>query len=662
MFFILVSCSLLFSSEFVVINEIEEIKNYQYSININEPEVSDKGDDQIGLLIVESDIKNLHIDSAYRVKQEYTKGNYFVYLRPGINFIEFKKEGFDNLAYNLRNNIGEIKSGSVYKMSVEKKNNDDDSTGWKQQVIIESNPINATVLLDSINVGKTPLELELQSGKYDFEIKKVGYISANFLQYSITNNSSSISTDLIENIGYLDLNIKQQNAKVLIDNEEIEFNNNKSIKLQPKSYSIKVIAEGYVSEEISILIALQKEKKISVDLHKNIAYFEPYIYPHDSEFYIDNELVSSNKLLLKPGSYKVKVQKTGFISISDSIHLSLDENLHKDYLLKRKFVNFSLTSNIENSVYRVYENNTLISEWTGNRTFSQFPIGNYLISCDADNYSMRFNYFELQSDFDYSFVLKQGSDVSENMAYIHGGTFKMGNNRGGPDEKPAHNVTVDDFFIGKYEVTQLEWREIMRTNPSKWQGDNLPVGGVSWYDAVEFCNAKSLAENLEPCYIIDKSINNPDKKNKWIIKTDFNKNGYRLPTEAEWEYAARGGVKNHNRESLRFAGSGYIDEVAWYLKNSKQKTHPVGKKKPNELGIYDMTGNVWEWCNDWYDKKYYKNIWENNPKGPVSGMFGVTRGNSIYSGYYFSITSRLRSSRNNCGNDNGLRLVRGVLK
>jgi formylglycine-generating enzyme required for sulfatase activity len=173
-----------------------------------------------------------------------------------------------------------------------------------------------------------------------------------------------------------------------------------------------------------------------------------------------------------------------------------------------------------------------------------------------------------------------------------------------------------------------------------------PVERVSWYDSIEFCNKKSEMEGLEKCY--SGSGDN--------IKCDFTKNGYRLPTEAEWEYAARGGNKSRG---YKYAGSNNIAEVAWYSSNSNHKTHPVGQKQPNELGIYDMSGNVWEWCNDRYDKNYYKNSPRNNPQGPKSGNSYVLRGGSWNNyGYYCRVANRDRYSRNLSYYDIGFRFSR----
>jgi formylglycine-generating enzyme required for sulfatase activity len=173
------------------------------------------------------------------------------------------------------------------------------------------------------------------------------------------------------------------------------------------------------------------------------------------------------------------------------------------------------------------------------------------------------------------------------MVPVPGGTFVMGSTTGFGDELPLHSVTISGFAMAAIEVTQAQYQAIANGNPSYFLGDtSRPVEWVSFYDAVAFCNALSAAEGLESCY----SVSGTD------VACDFSKNGYRLPTEAEWEYAAKGGAAS---QGTTYAGSNDLDAVAWYSGNSGGTTHPVAGKQPNELGLYDMTGNVWEWCWDW---------------------------------------------------------------
>ena len=191
--------------------------------------------------------------------------------------------------------------------------------------------------------------------------------------------------------------------------------------------------------------------------------------------------------------------------------------------------------------------------------------------------------------------------VSFKMIWIQGGTFTMGAtaellNEADRDEKPAHRVTLSSFCIGQTEVTQELWEAVMGSNPSTYEGTKHPVDCVSWEDCQEFIN----------------KLNTLTGKN------------FRLPTEAEWEYAARGGNKGHG---YKYSGSNNIDDVAWYVGNNNSlNTHDVASKYPNELGLYDMSGNVDELCQDWYDENYYGTSPSSNPTGPTSGDFRVVRG------------------------------------
>ena len=190
----------------------------------------------------------------------------------------------------------------------------------------------------------------------------------------------------------------------------------------------------------------------------------------------------------------------------------------------------------------------------------------------------------------------------KNMVLVKGGTFMMGSPESEANhntDEQQHSVTLSDFYIGAYQVTQAQWVAVMGNNPSEFEGNNLPVEEVNYNDVQVFL--QELNQLTAPHYT------------------------FSLPTEAQWEYAARGG--KHSK-GFKYAGSNDLDEVAWYDKNSDNKTHPVGQKKPNELGLYDMSGNVWEWCSDWYAGDYYKNSPANNPTGPTSGSYHVVRGGS----------------------------------
>jgi len=210
------------------------------------------------------------------------------------------------------------------------------------------------------------------------------------------------------------------------------------------------------------------------------------------------------------------------------------------------------------------------------------------------------------------------------------GCFQMGSNSGANDEKPVHEVCVDDFYIGKYEVTQDQYQKITGSNPSNFKGNNRPVEQVSWNDTQDYLS----------------KLNSRSGKH------------YRLPTEAEWEYAARSGGKDET-----YAGGNDVDAVAWYRGNSggflsSRQTHPVGKKQPNGLGLYDMSGNVWEWTGDWYADDYYAKSPRNNPQGPSKGANRVNRGGSWGNGAtYVRPANRIRFRPGNRNYYLGFRLV-----
>jgi len=203
------------------------------------------------------------------------------------------------------------------------------------------------------------------------------------------------------------------------------------------------------------------------------------------------------------------------------------------------------------------------------------------------------------------------TDSGMDMVPIPAGQFMMGINDGPVDAKPAHSVKLDGFLIDQCEVTQEVYQKITGKNPSRRKNPRNPVEQVTWSAAARFCNARSALEGLTPCY----------DTNTW--ECHFAANGYRLPTEAEWEYACRAGSST----SYSFGDSAAdLKLYAWYEGNAQAAPHAVGQRKPNVWGLYDMQGNLWEWCNDFYGAKYFRNSPGDNPHGPQEGEKRVLRG------------------------------------
>jgi formylglycine-generating enzyme len=245
------------------------------------------------------------------------------------------------------------------------------------------------------------------------------------------------------------------------------------------------------------------------------------------------------------------------------------------------------------------------------------------------------------------------------MVRVEGGTYKMGSKDSDKtadnDEQKEHDVTIKTFEISKFEVTVWEWKQYTKTNKLKmplkpewgWQ-DNYPINGITWEEAISYCNWLSKKEKLQPVY----SKQGPN------YVCNFKANGYRLPTEAEWEFAAKGGIKS---KGYKFSGGNNANEVAWHKAISKNSPHTVGTKLPNELGIYDMSGNVWEWCWDWYNKDYYKIEKGDNPKGPEMGERRTVRGGSWDSQVnYLRPANRISTPPNKTHEFYGFRVARTI--
>ncbi len=206
-------------------------------------------------------------------------------------------------------------------------------------------------------------------------------------------------------------------------------------------------------------------------------------------------------------------------------------------------------------------------------------------------------------------IVKTKTNVE--MVCVPAGGFQMGSEAGGADETPVHRVYVDAFLMDRYEVTQALYSAFPLPDPSHFKNPQHPVDQINWTDALAYCNERSLAEDLTPCYDLETGACN------------FQANGYRLPTEAEWEYACRAGTQTQYASGKDTAD---LQDGAWYKENAPQKTQPVGQKRPNAWGLYDMHGNVKEWCQDYYSEAYYQQSQEKNPRGPEQGRERIIRG------------------------------------
>ncbi len=398
----------------------------------------------------------------------------------------------------------------------------------------------------------------------------------------------------------------------------------------------------------------------------------------------DNDTTFNEENIVSGG--KFNLWNNGFIADSVTVYFKAV----KDGMISSQVEVRTFTK--EKATFFISPNGGTLLEGIGRITLSTTTVGAtiYYTTDNSDPttssslFSLPFTLDELGETTVKAIAIKDGMENSDvatatftaieettAMVFVEGSTFSMGTASGHTDEEPVHSVTVSDFYMGQYEVTQKEYREVMDYDPCAYtsygKGDNNPVHLINWYRAIAYCNKLSLKMGLEPVYTVSgvnfatlthRQIPTSDDSTWNSAICDWTKNGYRLPTEAEWEYAAKGGI---HKENFTYSGSNDIGLVAWYEDNSGDKTHTVGTQASNKLGLYDMSGNVWEWCWDWYHSSYYENSPDTNPKGPASGSNRVTRGGSFFLIAYNSrVAEREHSNPSSGHKSDGFRVVRSA--
>ena len=428
------------------------------------------------------------------------------------------------------------------------------------------------------------------------------------------------------------LSVQPKNAVVTIDGvlQPSSSDGEYSAMLPYGTHTYKVEAGGYISKSGSFVVSSGDMTPVSVSLLSAMASVSITCPTPAVSLYVDKKAVGNSPWSgsLKEGMHLVEVRKSGYRSQQKTIQLAQQQKLDVTFG-ELVAIQGNLSVNYKPFGADVYVDGKKLGQ--SPRVFNGLLVGNHQVEVRKDGYAtdrktisisegqtasitgtLASNAVASSNTSGYSSSsssMASGSNaisipvkdgISIDMVKVEAGTFMMSatSEMKDPysDEKPVHQVTLtNDYYMGKYEVTQALWQAVMGSNPSNFKGDNLPVETVNWNDCQEF---------------ISKLNSLTGRK-------------FRLPTEAEWEYAARGGKKSRG---YQYSGSRKISDVAWYEGNSRSKTHPVGRKQANELGIYDMSGNVWEWCSDWYGS--YSSSSQTNPMGSDSGAKRVRRGGS----------------------------------
>ena len=469
----------------------------------------------------------------------------------------------------------------------------------------------ATVFVDNKKVGTTPFKTDrIASGEHKVRVMKEMYSTAEKTVTVTDGNTTQAAIALSANFVNATVTTDSE-ADIYIDSE-LKGKGRWTGRLSDGSHTFEARKASHRSSFKNVTLALGKDENITIPNPEPIyGTLDVNSSPMGATIIIDGRNCGTTPKVLYDvliGSHELRLEKSGCATVTKTI--TLDET----NLLA---VNEKLQTGREISVStdrngdEIYADGNYLGASPLTATLS---FGVHTIKAVRDSKAVEKTITVAQTGGDSSVRLAFSDNktftvngVSFEMVAVKGGTFTMGASSGDSDafdwEKPAHSVTLGDYYIGKFEVTQELWEAVMGSKPSYnggWTneygvGKNYPAYRVSWDD----------------CQTFIRKLNSLTGAN------------FRLPTEAEWEYAARGGNKSRG---YKYSGSNNINDVAWYTDNSGSKTHAVGTKSPNELGIYDMSGNVWEWCQDWYGS--YGSGSQTNPQGPSSASRRVIRGGS----------------------------------
>ena len=436
-------------------------------------------------------------------------------------------------------------------------------------------PKNAMLTIDGVlqpSSSDGEYSAMLPYGTHTYKVEAGGYISKSGSFTVSSGDMTPISVSLLSAMASVSITCPTPAVSLYVDKKAVG-NSPWSGSLKEGMHLLEARKSGYRSQQKTIQLAQQQKLDVTfgelVAIQGNLSVnYKPF----GADVYVDGKKLGQSPRVfngLLVGNHQVEVRKDGYATDRKTVAISEGQTA-------------SITGTLASSASASTNN----SDYSSNSPSSTTSVGNTI-----------------------SIPVKDGINIE--MVKVEAGTFMMGATsemkNPNSDEKPVHQVTLtNDYYIGKYEVTQALWQAVMGSNPAHFKGSNLPMETVSWNDCQEF---------------ISKLNNMTGRK-------------FRLPTEAEWEYAARGGKKSRG---YQYSGSNNIEDVAWHVGNSGRKTHPVGTKQANELGLYDMSGNVFEWCQDWYGS--YVNSSQTNPVGVGSWARRVDRGGSWYNS-----SERCRSS------------------
>ena len=556
-------------------------------------------------------------------------------------YVNFGTYDYRVQAPNYHSEVGKVtvndpKNKHVVKVDL------DPNFGWIE--VLGTGLQGAIVYIDNALIGKAPCKSEaLKSGPHSVKIAKELYETYTQTVTVADNQTTKVSPTLTADFSNVTLAV-DADAEIWV-NDELKGTRRWTGNLATGTYKIeckmashetslttKEITNGMSGQTIS----LNAPRPIYGSLNIESS-------PDFCDIYIDGKKVGETPMFVSElliGRHEVKISKANYADYTETVTIAKGET---------KTVNATLSST---ATVRFTCNAAGATLYVDGKTLGSasgsyaLGYGSHSLRATAEGYDDYTSSFtvspsntacaiSMKAKFDNRTLTFTVNGVTFKMLPVEGGTFTMGataeqGSDADGDEEPTHSVTLSSYYMGETEVTQALWQAVMGSNPSNFKGNNLPVETVSWNDCQTFIN-----------------------KLNQLLAGQLGGKRFALPTEAQWEYAARGG--KHSK-GYKYSGSNTLGNVAWFYDNSGSTTHAVGTKTPNELGLYDMSGNVWEWCSDWYGS--YGSGAQTNPTGPATGSNRVDRGGSwINWAWYCRVSSRNSSTPDHRLNYLGFRFV-----
>lgn len=624
MFLILSVSVIMFSAQFEIAKDVTELPGDITAARSPHKDVNGKW---CAIVKVHTDVKGIRFEGDGYEKHNYLdeSGIYIVYLQENTKNLRFLKDGFDPLSHNFS---FRLKSNTVYQIDIIGKG--DQKQIDEIMINILGHPEKAVIFLDGKELGEIT-SVKTSLGEHDLRVIKKGYKDKS-MKIKVSPDNTAFNYELEEiDLAAIAIDSDPQGADVFIEGIKVGVTPLKSF-YKPGMYRIKLSGDFCTEFEENLEIAMPSTEK-SYKLDDIRATLSILTHQLSRVFINEKEIRDFKNIKLSPQMVKIRVEnpkatqpaeKSVILRPRETKEIEIYPEMKTGALYVKPF-----PEDAEVEVW-IWRENTLRS--TGKAEFKDLIIGEYRYKISKPGYWTKRGKVTIKESL--SEQINDSLIEGDEYVFVEGGKFKMGGyTTYVTTAEPVHEVIVKSFYIKKHEVTEAEYEEVMKGSVSEKTKGEFPAAGMGWYEAVKFCNRLSEAEGYECCYDITGTYKHSKDKTEYIVKWNDVADGYRLPTEAEWEFAARGGNLS---KGYKYSGTDYyVEDYAWIPDNSDYGSKYVGTKKPNELGIFDMSGNVSEWCWDLYDyyKSFYASVLE-NPKGPENNTTKsrVNRGGSYYFG------------------------------